>query len=307
MARSSSVEADKLIDVELPVLNKGFVKLIDYMGTDDRIVQAAAMSYGNDAVKDKEGQTKIINHMLRNGHTSPFEQVVLTFVLKMPVFVARQWVRHRTARMNEQSARYAEVQPGEFYVPTTEDIIDRIATNHVNYLRDRATDPGELQDMLEYKTRTISSMVSTGSDRAYNEYMEMMHSHGAPRELARTNLQLGMYTTFMWQIDLNNLIKFIQLRTDTHAQLEIRKYADLLYHCAKAVAPIAMAAADEFVIGSTDISQTELTNLCNLLENSDITKDHKDLVNLTKRLVAAQRTNYIVRTEIAANTPKVAK
>lgn len=253
MARIIVPEADDLLDVEITVLNKGFVRLVDYMGGDARIVQSARVSYG-DGTKSVREDAALIDYLLRNDHTSPFEQVILTFHIKTPIFVARQWVRHRTARMNEISGRYS-VMADEFYVPFSDDIRPQSKANK----QGRSDEP--LSDLA--KTEFLNSLEDdqTALYMHYRKYIE----HDVARELARVNLPLSLYTQFYWQIDLHNLFHFLKLRLDAHAQKEIRDYGVVLATCAKAVAPMAFAAFEKHVLGAVRFSADQVSSIVDAL------------------------------------------
>jgi len=252
MARIVVEAAEALLDQTLPVLDKGFVRLVDYMGGDERIVQAARVSYGS-GTKSYRQDRGLIHYLIRNWHTSPFEQVQLTFHTKMPIFVARQWVRHRTARLNEISGRYS-VMPDEFYVPTPDHVCVQSDSNkqgrgEVLPLDDamKLIDAMEAEQKVAYKT--------------YESYLEQ----GVARELARANLPLSLYTEWYWQIDLHNLFHFLRLRLDPHAQYEIRVFAEAMAMCARAVAPIAYEAFEEHILGSVTFSRGEAQAMARLL------------------------------------------
>ena len=249
MARITIPEADELLDQEIKVLDKGFVRLVDYMGGDARIVQAARVSYG-EGTKSVREDAALINYLLRNKHTSPFEQVIFTFHIKTPIFVARQWVRHRTARMNEISGRYS-VMADEFYAPESDDIRPQNKSNKQG--RANETLSSEVKDQF---------LTTLKNDRKeLYEHYEAYLAHDIARELARINLPLSLYTQFYWQIDLHNLLHFLKLRLDPHAQKEIRVYGDALAQCAKAVAPLAYQAFEEHVLNAVTLSHEEVTHL----------------------------------------------
>jgi len=256
MARLTIPEADLLLDRELKVLDKGFVRLVDYLGGDNRIVQAARVSYGN-GTKSVREDAGLIDYLLRNEHTSPFEQVVMTFHVKTPIFVARQWVRHRTARMNEVSGRYS-VMSDEFYLPDKKHVRPQSQTNR----QGRSENPlaeGVASDFLESLEQDQVAMYSR-----YQGYV----GHDIARELARVNLPLSLYTQFYWQIDLHNLFHFLKLRLDAHAQLEIRAYGEALAQCAKAVAPIAYASFERHVLRGLRLSTTDCQELAAALKTA---------------------------------------
>ena len=249
MAHEIVPAAEEILDQEYRVLDKGFVRLVDYMGGDQRIVQAARVSYGA-GTKSYRQDKGLINYLLRNDHTSPFEQVVLTFHAKMPVFVARQWVRHRTARINEISGRYS-VMSEECYLPEGE----QIAPQSSNNKQGRAAQPFD-----EATQRTISDQLSEQQAISFRSYHEMIERDVA-RELARINLPLSVYTEWYWQIDLHNLFHFLRLRLDGHAQYEIRAYAEVMLQIVRAVCPIATEAFEEHVLGGVRLSRGEWATL----------------------------------------------
>jgi thymidylate synthase (FAD) len=255
VARIVVPEAEALVDQELPVLDKGFVRLVDYMGGDQRIVQSARVSYGAGTKSYREDRG-LIHYLMRNDHTSPFEQVVLTFHAKMPVFVARQWVRHRTARLNEISGRYS-VMRDEFYVPRPEDMRGQSGDN--KQARSDEVLPNAEALVAKLQEEQVQSY------KAYESYLD----NGLAREVARINLPLSLYTEWYWQIDLHNLFHFLHLRMDEHAQHEIRVYAEAMARCAKAVAPLAYEAFEEHKLGAVKFSQSECAALVALLNGRE--------------------------------------
>lgn len=255
MARSTVPEAEALLDQEIKVLDKGFVRLVDYMGGDERIVQAARVSYGAGTKSYREDRG-LIHYLLRNDHTSPFEQVVLTFHAKMPIFVARQWVRHRTARLNEVSGRYS-VMKDEFYVPEADQV------------RGQAKDNKQARsDEVIAGAEGIVEQMRTEQQTAYAGYAALLEK-GVARELARSNLPLSLYTEWYWQCDLHNLLHFLRLRLDSHAQYEIRVYAEAMAQCAQAVAPIAYEAFVEHKLGSVTFSRSEAEALARVMGGAE--------------------------------------
>lgn len=257
MAHERVPEAEAQLDTVIPVLDHGFVRLVDYLGSDARVVQAARVSYGAGTKTYREDRG-LIRYLLRNEHTSPFEQVVLTFHAKMPIFVARQWVRHRTARLNEISGRYSVLR-SEFYLPGA----DAIAPQSDDNKQGRAAAafaPTEAQRIAERLANTQTEL---------REHYHALLDRGVARELARINLPLSTYTEWYWQIDLHNLMQFLRLRLDRHAQFEIREYAKVLCRLARAVAPTCMEAFDDFVLEAVRISGAELRVLGDLVERTD--------------------------------------
>jgi thymidylate synthase (FAD) len=249
MSRITVKEADALLDRELKVLNKGFVRLVDYMGGDARIVQSARVSYG-EGTKTVREDAALIDYLLRNQHTSPFEQVVLTFHIKAPIFVARQWVRHRTARINEISGRYS-VMADEFYEPELSSVRPQSKQNK----QGRAD--GSLDEQVKNE---FLSTLAADQRATYERYKSYINSDIA-RELARVNLPLSLYTEFYWQIDLHNLLHFLRLRLDAHAQQEIREYGEAIAKCAQAVAPVAYSAFEKHRLCGVNLSSLEVAEL----------------------------------------------
>jgi thymidylate synthase (FAD) len=237
MAHETVAAAEEILDKEFPVLDHGFVRLVDYLGGDQRIVQSARVSYGAGTKTYREDKG-LINYLLRNEHTSPFEQVVLTFHTKMPVFVARQWVRHRTARLNEISGRYS-VMKDEFYLPAGNAIAPQAQDNKQGR---------EADGFDQAAQQAVREALAQQQRAAYDGY-ERLLDHDVARELARINLPLSTYTEWYWQIDLHNLFHFLRLRMDAHAQYEIRVYAEQIFDITRRVCPIATEAFDEHVRG----------------------------------------------------------
>jgi len=255
MAHIVSPEAEKLLDKEIKVLDRGFVRLVDYLGSDARIVQAARVSYGA-GTKTVRRDKALIDYLLRHRHTSPFEQVVITVHAKMPIFVARQWVRHRTARLNEISGRYSELRD-EFYLPDEQRIKPQDEIN-----RQGSREDGEVP--AEVRGKAVE-LIKRDQGNAYASYREMLDD-GISRELARINLPLNLYTEWYWQIDLNNMFRFLELRMDPHAQWEIRQYAGVLARMVKAVAPMAYEAFEEHILHGAHFSRGEIEALRRMLE-----------------------------------------
>jgi len=272
MAHVVIEEAEALLDKEIKVLDKGFVRLVDYMGGDQRIVQAARVSYGA-GTKTVRQDRGLIHYLIKNDHTSPLEQVILTFHTKMPIFVARQWVRHRTARLNEISGRYSVMQD-EFYLPDAAD------------LRYQSTDNKQARSeecLAKEDARAILEELQADQKALYLHYEQMIEK-GLAREVARMNLPLSLYTEWYWQIDLHNLFHFLRLRMDAHAQYEIRVYAEAMAKCAKAVAPMAYEAFEEHILGSVKLSQSECKALGGLLSGDGHSLEGRELVVFNEKL-----------------------
>ena len=270
-------EAEKILDKEFQVLNHGFVRLVDYMGGDSRIVQSARVSYG-DGTKTVREDAGLIDYLLRHQHTSPFEQVVLTFHVKMPIFVARQWIRHRTARVNEISGRYS-IMRDEFYLPADMDVAKQSTDNK----QGRSTEPvthkyaAEVQEKLE-----------NGQKQAYSDYSELVET-GLARELARVNLPLSLYTEMYWQIDLHNLFHFLKLRLDGHAQKEIRDYAEVILEITRAVAPLATSSFENYMRNGVNFSGEEMEELRKMLDGKETSLTGKKLDRLKEKIATGKQ------------------
>ncbi|MDR1985552.1 MAG: FAD-dependent thymidylate synthase [Treponema sp.] len=249
MAHCVVPEAEAILDQEFPVLDKGFIRLVDYLGGDERVIQSARVSYGTGTKGYREDEG-LIDYLLRNQHTSPFEQVVFTFHVKLPIFVARQWIRHRTARLNEISGRYS-VMGEEFYVPVPEDVVLQ-STDHKQGRATAALD------------REIAQGICTGmaaaQKRTYTDYAGLIEQ-GIARELARINLPLSLYTEIYWQIDLHNLFHFLKLRLSAHAQKEIRCYAAVLLEITKKVAPRSCRSFERHELEGVSFSREEFAEI----------------------------------------------
>jgi thymidylate synthase (FAD) len=244
MIRHSNPEVDAIIGKRYPVLGKGFVGLVDYMGGDSAIVQAARVSYGK-GTRNVSDDSGLIRYLMRHRHSTPFEMVELKFIASMPVYVARQWVRHRTANINEYSARYSEV-PDKFDIPELERIRPQSTTN-------KQGREGSVNEELSKQFRESVDSVST---MAYQEYQKGLQA-GIARETARMVLPVNMYTEWYWKIDLHNLFGFLSLRMDPHAQEEIRAYANVMAEITQKVAPIAYKAFEDYVLNGVHFSKLE--------------------------------------------------
>jgi thymidylate synthase (FAD) len=242
------------------------------MGGDARIVASARVSYGagTKTVREDRG---LIHYLMRNAHTSPFEQVVFTFHAKMPIFVARQWIRHRTARVNEISGRYS-VMAEEFYLPSEDDIRFQSRDNKQGRSDDEV--PPEIR-------KRVLEILTSGQQESYERYSELVEE-GIARELARIHLPLSLYTEWYWQIDLHNFFHFLRLRLDPHAQLEIREYAKVMLTMARAVAPLATEAFETHVLQSVRLSGEEAAWLREKLEGeTEIPKALREKLHIPSR------------------------
>ena len=268
--RRATVPALEAILYEpLPVLDHGFVRVVDYMGDDAAIVQAARVSYGRGTRKVSEDQG-LINYLMRHRHTTPFEMCEIKYHVKLPIFVARQWIRHRTANVNEYSARYS-ILDNEFYVPPPEHLAAQAMTNR----------QGRGAMIKGEAAQRVLDLLRRDAERAYAGYAELLNEDesGAPldptrpglaRELARINLSLSFYTQWYWKIDLHNLLHFLSLRADPHAQHEIRAYAEAMLGTVARWVPIAHAAFLEYRMNAAAISATALTVIRRLIAGEQV-------------------------------------
>jgi len=225
-------------------LDKGFVRLVDSMGGDDAIVQAARVSYGKGTSKVSQDRG-LIRYLMRHRHTTPFEMVEFKFHCKMPIFVARQWVRHRTANINEYSLRYSEARD-EFYYPDPENIQFQSVLNK----------QGRTEVVSQELTQKVNQYFKEISKRSFDIYSELNEA-GVARELARAVLPVNLYTEWYWKNDLHNLLHFISLRSDSHAQYEIRVYSDAMAESVKKAAPFAWEAYQDYVVEGMRFSRIE--------------------------------------------------
>lgn len=249
--RRATVPAlEELLYTPLPVLDHGFVRVIDYMGDDAAIVQAARVSYGK-GTKRRSDDAGLINYLMRNAHTSPFEMCELKLHVKLPIFVARQWVRHRMANLNEYSARYS-VLDREFYTPAPEQLAVQSATNRQG--RGDVLPPEQAQQVL--------ALLKGDAEAAFSHYEQMLGDAegeaGLARELARIGLPLSTYTQWYWKCDLHNLLGFLRLRADAHAQWEIREYARVLLEVVERWVPLTYAAFTAYLMGGAHLSAKAL-------------------------------------------------
>ncbi|MEN8196888.1 MAG: FAD-dependent thymidylate synthase [Pseudomonadota bacterium] len=252
------------------VLDHGFVRVIDYMGDDAAIVQAARVSYGK-GTKKITNDRGLIRYLMRHRHTTPFEMCEIKFHVKLPVFVARQWIRHRTANVNEYSARYS-ILDREFYIPAPEDLAAQSSSNR----------QGRGDVLQGEEAARVLQILKDDSTRAYDDYQEMLNEtdngavidegrQGLARELARMNLPLNVYTQWYWKTDLHNLMHFLSLRADPHAQYEIRVYADAMLDTLKHWVPLSHDAFLDYRMGGTHLSAKGLAAVRRMLAGQDVT------------------------------------
>ncbi len=264
-----SDEADAILGKEFKCLDHGFIRLVDYMGTDASIVQAARVSYGK-GTKSVSEDRNLIRYLMRHQHTSPFEMVEAKFHVRLPIFVARQWIRHRTANVNEYSMRYSE-SLGLYYVPRVEDIAEQS--------KDNKQGRGEnLEEVLAIDLRERIRNQNEMSDIFYHELLD----EGVARELARINSPVSTYTEWYWKNDLRNIFHFLKLRMDKHAQKEIRVYAFTMADIIKKIVPISYEAFEDYVLNAVTFSAIEMEALRRVLHGHNA-KDAAEEVGLKGR------------------------
>ncbi|MET4605362.1 thymidylate synthase (FAD) [Bradyrhizobium sp. JR4.1] len=247
---------EEILFEPMPVLDHGFIRVVDYMGDDSSVVQAARVSYGRGTRKVSE-DSALIRYLLRHRHTTPFEMAEIKLHVKLPIFVARQWIRHRTASVNEYSARYS-ILDKEFYVPAKEHLAAQSSSNR----------QGRGETLDDERAAEVLEILRGDAEMVYRHYLQMLGegtdavptaSPGLARELARVNLSLNFYTQWYWKVDLHNFMNFLRLRADAHAQYEIRVYADRMLDVMKKWVPLSHAAFEEFDLKSANLSATALT------------------------------------------------
>ena len=251
-----------------PVLDHGLVRVVDYMGDDDAIVQAARVSYGA-GTKKAQDDNSLIRYLMRHWHSTPFEMCEIKFHIKLPVFVARQWIRHRTANVNEYSARYS-ILDKEFYIPDPSNLAAQSKINNQGM--------GEVLESEE--AQRVLEILKNDSDRSYANYERLLSSEGKPglaRELARMNLPTNIYTQWYWKTDLHNLFNFIRLRNDLHAQYEIRVYAEKIAELVKKWVPFAFEAFEQYQLNSSHLSSNGLSCIKRLMKGEDVSQDNSGM------------------------------
>ncbi len=247
-----------------PVLDHGFVRVIDYMGDDSAICQAARVSYGK-GTKAVSNDSGLIRYLMRHWHSTPFEMCEIKLHVKLPVFVARQWIRHRTANVNEYSARYS-ILDREFYIPAPEHLNAQSVVNNQGR--------GELLEGEE--AARVLDILKSDCNRAYDHYEEMISDEGQSglaRELARMNLPMNIYTQWYWKVDLHNLFHFLRLRADAHAQYEIRVYADVICKIVADWVPAAYGAFEDYRMGGAQFSGKGMEVLRRMLKGEKVTQE----------------------------------
>ncbi|MFA7325854.1 MAG: FAD-dependent thymidylate synthase [Candidatus Kapaibacterium sp.] len=262
---------ENLIGKEIKCLDHGFVRLVDVMGDDGSIVQAARVSYGA-GTKTVNEDRGLIRYLMRHKHTTPFEMVEFKFHIKLPIFIARQWIRHRTANVNEYSGRYS-IMKDDFYLPDIEQIRPQSEMNKQGRSDETFTDE---------KANAIREKLGKVQKELYTEYESLLGEELA-RELARINLPLSNYTEWYWKIDLHNLFHFLRLRIDSHAQYEIRVYGEALAGIVKEIVPHAWQAFEDYSLNSANFSKPELNAMKKLLEGQKVEDLDLDEIGLSKR------------------------
>jgi len=247
----------------VPVLDHGFVRVIDYMGDDAAICQAARVSYGK-GTKKISNDAGLIRYLMRHWHSTPFEMCEIKLHVKLPVFVARQWIRHRTANVNEYSARYS-ILDREFYIPAP----DALAA------QSRVNNQGRGETLEGAEAARVLDILKGDSARAYDHYQDMLSQdgqQGLARELARMNLPANIYTQWYWKVDLHNLFHFLRLRADPHAQYEIRVYAEAICNLARDWVPLAYGAFEDYRMGGVQLSAKAMACLRRMLKGETVTE-----------------------------------
>jgi len=271
--RVTSQELEKILYDAFPVLDHGFVRVVDYMGDDTSIVQSARVSYGKGTKKISTDEG-LIKYLMRHWHSTPFEMCEIKYHVKLPIFIARQWIRHRTANVNEYSARYS-ILDKEFYVPEKKYLSAQSTINRQGRGELITGDQADevLQILKDDATRTYSNYEKMLNERFDGTIIDENKS-GLARELARMNLTLNSYTQWYWKTDLLNLLNFLFLRVDSHAQYEIRVYAEAMLETVKKWVPITHAAFLDYRVGGEHVSGKGLKIIKSMLKGKEI--NHED-------------------------------
>ncbi len=276
--RSTSPALEKILYKPISILDHGFIRVIDYMGTDQSIVQAARVSYGEGTKKLREDRG-LIRYLLSHWHTTPFEMCEIKFHIKLPIFVARQWIRHRTANVNEYSARYS-VLDKEFYIPKMDQLGSQSTTNK----------QGRSNTLDKNFAKQAQDLIKKNSEQMYEDYQDLLNGkllnndeyvegEGLARELARTTLPLNYYTQWYWKIDLHNLMHFLRLRVDSHAQYEIQIYAEKMMKILKKWVPLTYEAFEDYRCNSIQLSVGATNLIKDILSKKKIDKRKYKLSN----------------------------
>ena len=274
--RVTAPELEKILYEPISILDHGFVRVIDYMGHDTSIVQAARVSYGK-GTKQVSTDSGLIKYLMRHWHSTPFEMCEIKYHVKLPIFIARQWIRHRTANVNEYSARYS-ILDKEFYLPSPQHLAAQSKNNR----------QGRGKIIEGEQAKKVLDLLKKDAEQTYDNYETMLNERydgsivdeketGLARELARMNLTLNTYTQWYWKTDLLNLMNFLRLRVDLHAQYEIRAYADAMLDTLKKWVPITYEAFMDYRVGGTEVSAKGKLVLRKLINNEKISMDQSGL------------------------------
>ena len=270
--RATVPSLEEILYKPLAALDHGFVRVIDYMGDDTAIVQSARVSYGK-GTKKISNDKGLIKYLMRHWHSTPFEMCEIKLHVKLPIFIARQWIRHRTANVNEYSARYS-ILDKEFYIPSVENLASQSQINK----------QGRAENLSPEEAEKVIELLKSDAEQTYRNYEVMLNensdgetldesSMGIARELARMNLTLNTYTQWYWKIDLNNLLHFLALRADAHAQYEIRVYADIILDIVKKWVPVTYEAFEDYRVGGTQLSAKEILILKKIIKGETVDPD----------------------------------
>ena len=288
-------ELEKILFDAIPVLDHGFIRVIDYMGDDTSIVQAARVSYGK-GTKQVSTDSGLIKYLMRHWHSTPFEMCEIKYHVKLPIFIARQWIRHRTANVNEYSARYS-ILDKEFYLPSQKNLAAQSKINR----------QGRGEVLEGKQAEEVLNLLKKDAETTYQNYEKMLNQKydgstidenkiGLARELARMNLTLNTYTQWYWKTDLLNLMNFLRLRVDHHAQFEIRAYADIMLNSLKRWVPMTYEAFMDYRVGGYEISSKGKEILKKLINGEKISLEES---KLSKRewnelMISFDQKNHIV-------------
>ena len=269
-------DLEKILYEAIPILDHGFIRVVDYMGDDTSIVQAARVSYGK-GTKKVSTDAGLIKYLMRHWHTTPFEMCEIKYHVKLPIFIARQWIRHRTANVNEYSARYS-ILDKEFYLPSPKHLAAQSQSNRQGR-----------GDVLEGdQAKKVLDLLKSDAERTYSNYEGMLNERydgsvidenkiGLARELARMNLTLNTYTQWYWKTDLLNLMNFLRLRGDSHAQYEITAYANVMLDTLKKWVPITFEAFMDYRVGGTEVSAKGKLIIQKMIKGADVNLENSGL------------------------------
>ena len=267
---------EEILYEAIPLLDHGFIRVVDYMGDDTSIVQAARVSYGK-GTKKVSTDSGLIKYLMRHWHSTPFEMCEIKYHVKLPIFIARQWIRHRTANVNEYSARYS-ILDKEFYLPSPEHLAAQSQSNR----------QGRGEIIEGEQAKKVLDLLKNDAERTYNNYEMMLNQKydgsvinesevGLARELARMNLTLNTYTQWYWKTDLLNLMNFLRLRVDRHAQYEIRTYAEAMLNTLKRWVPITYEAFMDYRVGGTEVSTKGKDVIQKLIKGVEVSLEQSGL------------------------------